>query len=119
MSGAAADDKGLASWVDSARPASGFSLHALRMRAERALSPCAATVSVITNDGRNIIGVLRGYDQTTNLILDECHERVYSTKARGRGAGRSGSGATAQRRGACSHARVAHVCERNACAARR
>mmetsp|Transcript_21282 Transcript_21282/g.59160 ORF Transcript_21282/g.59160 Transcript_21282/m.59160 type:complete len:99 (-) Transcript_21282:384-680(-) len=38
------------------------------------------TISVITNDGRNIIGILRGYDQTNNLIIDECHERVYSTK---------------------------------------
>lgn len=27
-------------------------------------------------------GTLRGYDQATNLILDECHERVYSSKAR-------------------------------------
>lgn len=26
-------------------------------------------------------GTLRGYDQATNLILDECHERVYSSKA--------------------------------------
>lgn len=26
-------------------------------------------------------GVLRGFDQTCNLILDECHERVYSSKA--------------------------------------
>lgn len=25
-------------------------------------------------------GTLRGYDQATNLILDECHERVYSSK---------------------------------------
>lgn len=25
-------------------------------------------------------GVLRGFDQATNLILDESHERVYSTK---------------------------------------
>ncbi|CAK9212217.1 unnamed protein product [Sphagnum jensenii] len=39
------------------------------------------TISVITNDGRNIVGVLRGFDQATNLILDESHERVYSTKA--------------------------------------
>ncbi|EFN59912.1 hypothetical protein CHLNCDRAFT_132948 [Chlorella variabilis] len=38
------------------------------------------TVSVITNDGRTIVGTLRGYDQATNLILDECHERVYSSK---------------------------------------
>lgn len=42
----------------------------------------AATVAIITNDGRNIVGLLRGYDQATNLILDECHERVYSSKAR-------------------------------------
>ncbi|KAK9825875.1 hypothetical protein WJX81_008005 [Elliptochloris bilobata] len=39
------------------------------------------TISVITNDGRNIVGILRGYDQATNLILDECHERVYSSKS--------------------------------------
>lgn len=39
------------------------------------------TISVITNDGRIIVGVLRGFDQATNLILDETHERVYSTKA--------------------------------------
>jgi U6 snRNA-associated Sm-like protein LSm8 len=39
-------------------------------------------VSVITNDGRNIVGTLRGYDQTTNMIMEDCHERVYSSKAR-------------------------------------
>eukprot|EP00271_Cylindrocystis_brebissonii_P005309 TRINITY_DN17297_c0_g2_i1.p1 TRINITY_DN17297_c0_g2~~TRINITY_DN17297_c0_g2_i1.p1 ORF type:complete len:100 (-),score=17.59 TRINITY_DN17297_c0_g2_i1:444-743(-) len=38
-------------------------------------------ISVITNDGCNIVGILRGFDQATNLILDESHERVYSTKA--------------------------------------
>jgi len=38
-------------------------------------------VQVVTNDGRNIIGVLKGFDQTTNVILDECHERVYSSTA--------------------------------------
>ena len=27
-------------------------------------------ISVITNDGRNIIGILRGFDQVTNLILE-------------------------------------------------
>ncbi len=25
-------------------------------------------------------GTLRGYDQKENIILDDCHERVYSTK---------------------------------------
>ena len=38
----------------------------------------AATITVITNDGRSIVGILRGYDQATNIVLDECHERVYS-----------------------------------------
>ncbi|XP_072969105.1 sm-like protein LSM8 isoform X1 [Typha angustifolia] len=40
----------------------------------------AETISIITNDGRNIVGVLKGFDQATNIILDESHERVYSTK---------------------------------------
>lgn len=40
-----------------------------------------SVVSVITSDGRHIIGVLRGYDQTNNLVLDDCHERVYSTQS--------------------------------------
>lgn len=26
-------------------------------------------------------GYLRGFDQTVNLIVDECHERVYSQSA--------------------------------------
>ena len=39
-------------------------------------------VSVITNDGRNIVGILRGFDVTTNLLLEDCHERVYSSKVR-------------------------------------
>ena len=38
-------------------------------------------VHIVTNDGRNIIGVLKGFDQTTNVVLDECHERVFSTSA--------------------------------------
>jgi len=35
-------------------------------------------VSVITNDGRNIIGMLRGFDQTINIILEKSHERIFS-----------------------------------------
>jgi U6 snRNA-associated Sm-like protein LSm8 len=35
-------------------------------------------VSILTCDGRNIIGVLKGYDQVQNLILSDSHERVYS-----------------------------------------
>lgn len=38
-------------------------------------------VSIITTDGRNFIGTLKGFDQTINVILDESHERVYSTTA--------------------------------------
>ncbi|XVF70575.1 hypothetical protein PTKIN_Ptkin11bG0173000 [Pterospermum kingtungense] len=26
------------------------------------------------------LGILKGFDQATNIILDESHERVYSTK---------------------------------------
>jgi len=35
-------------------------------------------ISVITGDGRNIVGTLKGFDQTINLILDDSQERVYS-----------------------------------------
>ncbi|KAJ3349742.1 N(alpha)-acetyltransferase 38, NatC auxiliary [Allomyces javanicus] len=35
-------------------------------------------VQVITNDGRVFTGRLRGIDQTTNLILENCHERMFS-----------------------------------------
>ncbi|XP_071589815.1 LSM8 homolog, U6 small nuclear RNA associated isoform X1 [Heliangelus exortis] len=49
---------------------------------ERALSLLGAsegTVAVITSDGRMIVGTLKGFDQTINLILDESHERVFSS----------------------------------------
>eukprot|EP00112_Aurelia_sp_Birch-Aquarium-sp1_P006333 Seg1701.7 transcript_id=Seg1701.7/GoldUCD/mRNA.D3Y31 product="U6 snRNA-associated Sm-like protein LSm8" protein_id=Seg1701.7/GoldUCD/D3Y31 len=36
-------------------------------------------VSIITQDGRMIVGTLKGFDQTVNLILDESHERVFSS----------------------------------------
>lgn len=38
------------------------------------------TVSVITNDGRNIVGDLRGFDKSVNLILEKSHERVFSAE---------------------------------------
>lgn len=34
-------------------------------------------VSVITGDGRNIVGIMKGFDQTINLVLESSHERVY------------------------------------------
>jgi U6 snRNA-associated Sm-like protein LSm8 len=37
-------------------------------------------VSVITNDGKVIVGILRGYDFNTNIVLSECHERVFSNR---------------------------------------
>uniref|UniRef100_A0A2K6FFI1 U6 snRNA-associated Sm-like protein LSm8 n=1 Tax=Propithecus coquereli TaxID=379532 RepID=A0A2K6FFI1_PROCO len=37
------------------------------------------TVAVITSDGEMIVGTLKGFDQTINLILDESHERVFSS----------------------------------------
>ncbi|XP_043565535.1 LSM8 homolog, U6 small nuclear RNA associated isoform X2 [Chiloscyllium plagiosum] len=38
------------------------------------------TVAVVTADGRMIVGTLKGFDQTINLILDESHERVFSSQ---------------------------------------
>jgi len=35
-------------------------------------------VSIITNDGRNIVGKLKGFDQTINVILEKSHERIFS-----------------------------------------
>ena len=35
-------------------------------------------VSIITCDGRNIVSTLKGLDQQTNVILQDCHERMYS-----------------------------------------
>ena len=40
--------------------------------------PAVEIVSVITSDGRNIVGSLKGFDQTTNIILEQSHERVFS-----------------------------------------
>lgn len=36
-------------------------------------------VSVITNDGRQFVGYMRGYDQVCNIILEKCVERVFET----------------------------------------
>ncbi|KAL8278367.1 hypothetical protein RQP46_009259 [Phenoliferia psychrophenolica] len=35
-------------------------------------------VLIITQDGRTIVGELKGFDQTTNVILSHSVERVYS-----------------------------------------
>ena len=36
---------------------------------------------MITSDGRVIVGILKGFDQQINAILDKCHERVFSTSS--------------------------------------
>lgn len=38
-------------------------------------------VSIVTNDGRHIVGTLRGYDQATNVIVDGSVERIYREDA--------------------------------------
>lgn len=35
-------------------------------------------VTVITNDGRNILGEMKGFDQVCNVILDKSIERVFA-----------------------------------------
>ncbi|KAI8977404.1 n-alpha-acetyltransferase 38, NatC auxiliary subunit-like protein [Mycotypha africana] len=37
-------------------------------------------VLVLTLDGRILIGTLRGTDQTANIILEHCEERVFSSE---------------------------------------
>ncbi|CAF4607830.1 unnamed protein product, partial [Rotaria sp. Silwood2] len=36
-------------------------------------------VRIVTSDGRIIIGTLHGFDQAINIILDDSHERVFSS----------------------------------------
>jgi small nuclear ribonucleoprotein (snRNP)-like protein len=81
-----ASEAGIAPYVDSASRRAAPRRAPPPPPARRPLTPPtpslpAATVSVITNDGRHIVGTLRGYDQATNLILDDSHERVYSEGA--------------------------------------
>lgn len=36
------------------------------------------SVSIITSDGKLLVGTLKGIDNGTNIILDDSHERVFS-----------------------------------------
>ena len=38
-------------------------------------------MTVVTSDGRILVGILVGVDPVQNLILNEAHERVYSEDA--------------------------------------
>lgn len=38
-------------------------------------------VNVITNDGRNVTGTLRGFDQVCNVILEQSVERIFAIDA--------------------------------------
>ena len=51
------------------------------LRTPRPTHLLAETITVLTNDGRAIVGVLKGYDHTTNIVLGDCKERVFSVEA--------------------------------------
>lgn len=36
-------------------------------------------VLIITLDGHVVVGTLKGFDQTTNIILTDSEERIYSS----------------------------------------
>lgn len=36
------------------------------------------SVTVLTTDGKQYMGVLRGFDQMANVMLEECVERVWA-----------------------------------------
>ncbi|KAM7378558.1 hypothetical protein PAMA_013452 [Pampus argenteus] len=68
----------------------GGNINRPRCRTKKAPSPAGSmstalesyinrTVAIVTSDGRMIVGTLKGFDQTINLILDESHERVFSS----------------------------------------
>lgn len=37
------------------------------------------SVNIVTSDGRIIIGILRGFDQAINIILEDSYQRVFSS----------------------------------------
>lgn len=36
---------------------------------------------LLIGDGRSIVGLLKGFDQLVNIVLEDSHERVYSEAA--------------------------------------
>ena len=52
--------------------------HQSDFKMAQVLEPMIDTnISVITNDGRVFVGLLKGFDQTINIVMENCHERVY------------------------------------------
>ena len=49
------------------------------MQAQHSCSPRAACQSSHLRMRLGAQGLLKGFDQTTNIVLTESHERVYST----------------------------------------
>jgi len=39
-----------------------------------------SVVSVITNDGRVFTGILKSFDQSMNIVVKNCYEKVYTTE---------------------------------------
>jgi len=64
-------------WAESGRARA----HGLRRGMAGILEPLVdQQISVVTNDGRLFVGVLRGFDQTANVVLSDCQERVFDTE---------------------------------------
>eukprot|EP00389_Voromonas_pontica_P001826 GDKH01002736.1.p2 GENE.GDKH01002736.1~~GDKH01002736.1.p2 ORF type:complete len:97 (+),score=19.77 GDKH01002736.1:123-413(+) len=38
-------------------------------------------IAVVTSDGRVFLGILKGFDQQTNIIIDSCSERIFHEDA--------------------------------------
>ncbi|MQL99607.1 hypothetical protein Taro_032331 [Colocasia esculenta] len=52
----------------------------LTCRAALAARGNSGDIMILWNPFKVLQGILKGFDQATNIILDESHERVYSTK---------------------------------------
>lgn len=42
---------------------------------------CVGKISVLASDGRLFVGRLRSFDQSTNIVLSDCVERIFSEEA--------------------------------------
>ena len=51
----------------------------------RVCNVCVVTGFRFTIQCTLLQGLLRGYDQTNNLVIEDCHERVFSATVRSSG----------------------------------